>query len=51
MCNLYLNANFYETPFDFGRDEIICTISVLLKYKTYYVTFLLKKKILSVKLC
>jgi len=50
MYNLHLNANFYEANFDFGRDKITCTISILLKYKKCYRTFLLKKKILSVKL-
>lgn len=44
MYNLHLNANFYEAHFDFGRDKITCIISILLKDKKYYETFLLKKK-------
>lgn len=43
MYNLHLNANFYEAHFDFGRDKITHQISILLKDKKYYGTFLLKK--------
>lgn len=42
--NLHLNANFYEAHYDFGEEKITCTISILLKYKKYYGTFLLKKE-------
>lgn len=44
MYNLHLNANFYEARFDFGRGKITHIISILLKGKKYYGTFLLKKE-------